>query len=112
MSISLYPSDTPHESDDGSIASYFGPSHQAMAYGVKSMHHDSKPFCTHVNAADSLAYHKLSPQKELRNKDLRQIEIVRKYTCAEANDLHQGFKSMLFLTPPTLNNDDDFSVRS
>lgn len=48
----------------------------------------------------------------MRTNDLRKMGIVRKYSCVEAIDLHEGFRSMLFLTPPTLNNDENFSVKS
>lgn len=56
---------------------------------------------------DYLSYHQISPQKVKQANDLQTNEIIRHYNCFEANDIDvEGFPSVLFLTPPTLLDDD------
>jgi hypothetical protein len=63
------------------------------------------------NALESLSYHRISPEKAKRHDDLIKNEIIRHYNCFEANDI-EGFKSVLFLTPPTLLDDDQATLYS
>jgi len=46
---------------------------------------------------------------KLKFEKLQTQGIMRDYTCSEANDLEGGFRSALFLTPPTL---EVFSTKS
>lgn len=61
------------------------------------------------NAFESLSYHWISPEKAKWTDDLIKNEIIRHYNCFEANDI-EGFKSVLFLTPPTILDDDQASI--
>ena len=65
-------------------------------------HHSYEPL-------EYLSYHQISPEKAKQTDDLITNEIIRNYNCFEANDI-EGFKSVLFLTPPTILDDDIASI--
>lgn len=61
---------------------------------------------------DCLGYQHISPEKPKETDDIPITELKRDFTCFESYDLHEGFKSVLFLTPPTLHDCEAASTKS